>query len=111
MCPGTNLVNKVFGDATHPAQARRDHALCPVLGHAMAETSTLAQSRRLTAMYLYEAMGENPREPFAGRERPIQRWSTETGAERGASRPLRRAPAQWPGALCARIWQGRAGQA
>jgi Mrp family chromosome partitioning ATPase len=48
--------------------------------------------------------------PVPGRDRPIQPWSTETGAELGSSRPLLREPEPWPGAMQARLWQGRASQ-
>jgi transposase len=35
-------------------------------------------------------MGENSRHPVPGPDRPIEPWSTETGAARGSSRPLLR---------------------
>src|SRR5882724_447255 len=43
-------------------------------------------------------MWEHPRHPVPGRDRPIQPWSTETGAERGSSRPGLPKPVQLFGA-------------
>ena len=42
---------------------------------------------------------EHPRHPVPGRDRPIEPWSTETGAERGSSRPGLPEPVQLSGAI------------
>src|SRR6266581_4321674 len=44
-------------------------------------------------------MWEHPRHAEPGRERPIEPWSTETGAERGSSRPGLPEPEQLFGAI------------
>src|SRR5215831_630837 len=46
-----------------------------------------------------EVTWENPRHPVPGRDRPIQPWSAETGAERGSSRPGLLKPVQLSGAI------------
>src|SRR6266516_1242921 len=48
---------------------------------------TLACRRPPIALYLEGVMWEHPRHAVLGRERPIEPWSAETGAERGSSRP------------------------
>src|SRR5712691_4156497 len=44
-------------------------------------------------------MWENPRHAGPGRDRPIEPWFTETGAERGSSRPGLPKPGQLFGAI------------
>src|ERR1700675_2408162 len=44
-------------------------------------------------------MWENPRHADPGRDRPIELWFTETGAERGSSRPGLPEPVQLFGAI------------
>src|SRR6266852_1572003 len=44
-------------------------------------------------------MWENPRHAEPGRDRPIEPWSVETGAERGSSRPGLPEPVQLSGAI------------
>src|SRR5882672_1305763 len=44
-------------------------------------------------------MWEPPHHAVPGRDRPIEPWSTETGAERGSSRPGLPEPVQLFGAL------------
>src|SRR5882724_6549649 len=46
-----------------------------------------------------QVMWEHPRHPVPGRDRPIEPWSAETGAERGSSRPGLLKPVQLSGAL------------
>src|SRR5574341_1243980 len=60
---------------------------------------TRACRRRETALYLYWVTWENPRHPVPGRDRPIEPWSVETGAERGSSRPGLLKPVQLFGAV------------
>ena len=44
-------------------------------------------------------MWEHPQHAVPGRDRPMEPWSAETGAERGASRSGLPEPVQWSGAL------------
>src|SRR3989442_1747921 len=57
------------------------------------------QMHMFSLVSLLEVTGVLPRHPRPGRDRPIQPWSTETGAELGSSRPLLREPEQLPGAM------------
>jgi len=75
------------------------HDRCQGAGLCQRQRPTRACRRRETALYLYWVTWETPRHSVPRRDRPIEPWSTQTGAAHGASRPGLRKPIQLFGAV------------
>src|SRR5438093_13765225 len=60
---------------------------------------SLALHLTAASLVSLQVMWEHPHHLVPGRDRPMQPWSTATGAERGSSRPGLRKPVQVSGAM------------